>query len=243
MIGIYKITNLINGKVYIGQSIDIIRRWRSHRTSYQTEDKVLYRAMRKYGLENFSFEVIEECDREMLSERELYWIKKYDSYNNGYNATLLTVGGGHPVKLSEEQVDQIIFLLKNSELTQRQIAKNFNVGEDTISEINQGRTRLRTEIEYPIRKIIIGQNKICPQCGGKKYKTSNLCQECSKKSQQIGKPTRAELKELIRNKTFTEIGKMYGVSDNAVKKWCITRNLPSRKKDIKAYTDEEWDKI
>ena len=61
--------------------------------------------MRKYGLENFTFEVLEECDAAALNERELYWIRKYDSYNNGYNATLLASLSGHKVKLTEEDVD------------------------------------------------------------------------------------------------------------------------------------------
>ena len=66
MIGIYKITNKINGKCYIGQSINIKQRWKGHRKDafwlngpdYQYP---LYKAIRKYGIENFSFEVIEEC--------------------------------------------------------------------------------------------------------------------------------------------------------------------------------------
>ena len=53
-------------------------------------------------------------------------------------------------------------------------------------------------------------------------------------------PSREELKFLIRNKTFVEIGKMYNVSDNSVKKWCDKYNLPRLKKEIKSYSDEEW---
>lgn len=97
--GIYKIKNLINGKVYIGQSVDIYKRWGDHKSMAIAEkykigyDYPLYRAFRKYGLENFSFEVIEECDREELNEREMYYIESYRSYikyedSNGYNQTL-----------------------------------------------------------------------------------------------------------------------------------------------------------
>lgn len=239
MIGIYKITNTINGKCYIGQSIDIVRRWRQHRTDYQTEEKVLYRAIRKYGLENFSFEVLEECEVTALNERELFWINEYDSYNNGYNATLLTSVSGHPVKLLEQQVDEIISDLKDSPLSQREIAKRYGVGEDTISEINQGKTRLRIGIEYPIRKV----KNICPQCGGRKVNSATICLDCFRKNQRMDRPDREHLKNLIREKSFVEIGKMYNVTDNAIKKWCITYNLPSKKKDIKMYTDEQWEQI
>lgn len=101
MIGIYKITNKINGKLYIGFSNNIERRFREHKyrgTQYEKNpewDKPLYRAMRKYGIENFSFEIIEECTIETADEREIYWINYYDSYNRGYNAT---TGGSNPTK-------------------------------------------------------------------------------------------------------------------------------------------------
>ena len=67
------------------------------------------------------------------------------------------------------------------------------------------------------------------------------CRECSDKNRVTEKPiTREELKQLIRFKPFTEIGKLYNVSDNAIRKWCAGYNLPTKKKDIKAYSDEEW---
>ena len=71
MIGIYKWENLINGKIYIGQSINISQRKHDHElrafSHYETNkewNKALYCAMRKYGLENFSFEVLEECTQD-----------------------------------------------------------------------------------------------------------------------------------------------------------------------------------
>lgn len=94
IVGIYKITNLINQKVYVGLSRNCQRRWYDHRSksksSPKEEDlrKPLYLAMRKYGLENFSFEIIEVCEESLLSDREVFWIDKLDSYRNGYNATL-----------------------------------------------------------------------------------------------------------------------------------------------------------
>jgi group I intron endonuclease len=73
MTGIYKITNKINGKFYIGQSVDIERRFMEHKTPHGTITSIKL-AMRKYGKENFLFEVIEECSEEDLDEREMYWI-------------------------------------------------------------------------------------------------------------------------------------------------------------------------
>lgn len=83
---IYKITNLINNKVYIGQtSRTIATRWSQHKNSSLTVDTHLYRAMRKYGIENFIIEPIEETV--LLNEREIYWISYYNSFEKGYNMT------------------------------------------------------------------------------------------------------------------------------------------------------------
>ena len=99
--GIYKITNKLNNKCYIGKSSNIEERWKYHKWRYQEKghpeyDKPLYRAFRKYGIENFSFEIIEELeDYSTSDEREKYWIQYYDCYGNnkGYNATIGGDGG------------------------------------------------------------------------------------------------------------------------------------------------------
>lgn len=89
---IYKITNLINGTLYIGKTVDTIKeRWNQHKSESckeRAKNRPLYRAINKYGIENFTIEVIEEVDIKELSKREIYWIGYYDTYNNGYNATL-----------------------------------------------------------------------------------------------------------------------------------------------------------
>lgn len=87
--GIYKITNLINNKVYIGKSINIKERWHYHQSPchWENSSKILYKAFKKYGIENFTFEVIEYIDKQLLNERETFWISYYNSYKNGYNQT------------------------------------------------------------------------------------------------------------------------------------------------------------
>ena len=107
--GIYCIQNNINGKRYIGLSKHCMKRWYDHynksTNSNKKDDleKPLYKAMKKYGRDNFSFSIIEECDESQLRDKEIYWIAYYDSYNKGYNATL---GGDKPgentVHLGEE---------------------------------------------------------------------------------------------------------------------------------------------
>lgn len=91
--GIYKITNLVNGKSYIGLSTNIVARWSQHRSHYKKGDTILYKAMIKYGLENFIFEILENCQKYELGEKEKFYIRKYRTYVgfedcNGYNMTL-----------------------------------------------------------------------------------------------------------------------------------------------------------
>ena len=92
MIGIYKITNKINNQCYIGQSLNIEKRWNNHKVastnpSDSSYNYPLYRAFRKYGIDNFTFEILEECEQKFLNDREEYWINYFDSYKNGYNQT------------------------------------------------------------------------------------------------------------------------------------------------------------
>lgn len=90
--GIYKIENLINHKIYIGQSKNIELRWKHHLWEAQNDKQVQYnysihKAFRKYGIDNFSFDIIELCEPDKLNEKEQYYISFYDSYNKGYNET------------------------------------------------------------------------------------------------------------------------------------------------------------
>lgn len=92
---IYKVTNLINGKVYIGQTINFPKRKIKHlsdvKLNKENDTSVFHRAIRKYGEENFSWEILEEISSEELDNREKYWIHFFDSYiehNKGYNMTL-----------------------------------------------------------------------------------------------------------------------------------------------------------
>lgn len=108
MIGIYKITNKLNGKAYIGQSVNIERRFKEHCSK---TGLVIEAAIAKYGTDNFTFEVLEECPKELLNEREVYYIELFDTYNNGYNCH---IGGNsfsgeknNNAKLTEADVYEI----------------------------------------------------------------------------------------------------------------------------------------
>ena len=89
--GIYKITNIENGMCYIGQSVDLAERLRQHIKRGVGAEPVtrnkLYPAMFAIGPENFTFEIVEECDSSKLNDREKYWIEYCKSKEFGYNAT------------------------------------------------------------------------------------------------------------------------------------------------------------
>jgi hypothetical protein len=90
--GIYKITNVETGECYIGQATNTASRWIDHAKCGLGIDtpanNKLYKAMQEYGLWSFSWELLEECPREQLNEKEKYYIGLYDSYNFGYNSTI-----------------------------------------------------------------------------------------------------------------------------------------------------------
>lgn len=102
IIGIYSITNRVNGKKYIGQSWDIPRRWRAHKST--GHNRYLDRAYKKYGFDNFEFEILEEYTSEnatqnILDEREIFYINKYNSTNYEYGYNLRE--GGNSGKMSD----------------------------------------------------------------------------------------------------------------------------------------------
>lgn len=121
--GIYKIENLINNKCYIGKSSDIEKRWQYHKNRMNDSrefNKPLYKAFRKYGIDNFSFEIIEPLEENYdicSNERERYWIKYYNSYGNtGYNATHGGDGGQTVLdprkKYGKLTTEEVIYLRK-----------------------------------------------------------------------------------------------------------------------------------
>ena len=115
---IYKITNTQNGKSYIGKTVFTLeRRFQEHKNDSQKEknsNRPLYRALHKYGIQNFTCECIEEVDNTLLSEREQYWIKYFGTYHNGYNATM---GGDGGQKIDYDKVVEVYQKTRNQNET------------------------------------------------------------------------------------------------------------------------------
>ena len=162
MKAIYKITDIINNKIYIGQSSNPQHRWIAHKSHARTGEGIgtsaLYDAMRAHGEENFIFEIIGWY--EDYNEKEKYYIKLYNSVvPNGYN---LTEGGEEPPHkygeehhnstYSQEVIDNIIDDLLSHKYTQKEIAEKYNVNQQLTTSINRGITHRRQGIQYPIIK-------------------------------------------------------------------------------------------
>ena len=141
---IYQITNDVNGKIYIGKTeFPIERRFKEHckdRNRRNMENRPLYRAMNKYGIEHFHIELLEETDNP--EEREMYWIKEKNSYGkNGYNATL---GGDGKRYIDYDLVVEHYNKIQNM----AEVARIMQIDRATVSTIlkQKGIETLRGEI-------------------------------------------------------------------------------------------------
>ena len=149
---IYKITNTINGKSYIGQTIQNVKeRFYQHcatKCSKAVSNKAIHRAIKKYGKSNFTVEVIEEIDSANLNDRERYWIKCYNSYNNGYNSTKGGQDGCKPFK--DLDVESIIKEY-NTGKSLRTLGTIFKVDKQTIKDLLiRHNVELRTTRTYKL---------------------------------------------------------------------------------------------
>ena len=141
---IYKIINDINATVYVGKTeFSIEKRFKQHcldAFKNRNEKRPLYSAMRKYGVEHFRAELIEETDN--ANEREIYWIDKLNSYQQGYNATK----GGDGKKYLD--YDLIVATYKESKNI-RETSRKLNVSVDSIEAVLQE----RKEKIYSLREV------------------------------------------------------------------------------------------
>lgn len=156
-IGIYKIENLINGKVYIGQSVNIEERYKAHLRASQPEKYSvkekdfsipIHRAMAKYGVDNFKLSILKTCLKEELDEYEIYYIKYFKSMNKKYGYNISPGGQKHvggirenhsQAKLTEKDVKKIKKMLEEN-IPVKDIESSFpKISKSTISMINHGK--------------------------------------------------------------------------------------------------------
>ena len=240
MIGIYKIT--VNDKIYIGQSNDILERWRQHlNNSFRHVDRPLYQDMNNYGLENVQFSILELCPSELLNEREEYYNRLYQAYEKGYNQSR----SYNTNSLTIEEGNKIInSIINEKDKTLRQIAYENNTTISVVKAISRGDTHKQANLIYPLR----GNNWsfYCEKCGEKISSGHKYCKSCAaqirgeKQRKGYKKPAKEELQLLVYDNTFTDIGKRFNVNRSTISKWLQAYNLPYTKKEIHNYTKEEW---
>jgi len=146
MIGIYKIENKLNGKIYIGQSNNIERRFKEHQTKGASSRIPVDIAIQKYGKDNFTYEVIEETSIENLNTAEQFWIKKYNSVEQGYNCSeggdqqSIGINNGR-AKLTEQDIIKIRQAYNNHE-RQKDVYKEYEniISFGNFQSIWQGRS-------------------------------------------------------------------------------------------------------
>ena len=128
---IYKITNKVNGKSYIGQTRYTIEfRWRQH--LHKKDNTYFHNAIKKYGVDNFIVEKLEECNIEDLNEKEIYYIAKYNTFKDGYN---LTIGGdGNRTLLLDDKYEEISSLYLSG-FSSNKIATLYKVDKASIVKI------------------------------------------------------------------------------------------------------------
>lgn len=171
--GIYKITNTINGKSYIGQSIYLKKRIRRH-LSYKCykDNLALYKAFDKYGIDKFTIEILETIDTEKcddikyeLDKLEIFYIKKYNSYISGYNQTLGGDAGIAGYKFTNEQRNKVS---KHSKLCAHNFYKPVY-----LKSIISGNIKMYISESYAAKDLNCSHSQISKVCNRKQYIVNN----------------------------------------------------------------------
>lgn len=210
----------------------------SNNVNNHSYDYPLMRAFRKYGVDNFKFEIIEECEVEELNQREIYWIDYFDTFFHGYNQTL---GGDTTARQPKENVIGVISDLTNTDMLHKDIAIKWGMSTEMVQGINTGRY-WKHNIDYPIQKRkrkrqLAKTLYYCKECGKEISRRTKLCFDCHESLQKASskRPDRETLiSDLYDNKgNFTKVGQKYCVSDSSVRKWCVGYGIPSKSSDYK----------
>jgi len=165
MIGIYKITNP-KGKIYIGQSVNIEKRWNRYKNLIPKDcigQPLIYRSLIKYGVKNHIFEIIELCNKEELNKLESYYIVLYNSFNSkcGLN---LTSGGTNYLfsdisrrKMSIAQKNKIVSKETREKLSAARIGKTYSAS--TIKKMSDAHKNISKETRLKMSAAQIGKTR------------------------------------------------------------------------------------
>lgn len=237
--GIYKIKNIITEKVYVGSAIDIDKRWRKHKQMINEGNHhsiKLQNSMNKHGISKFIFEIIEECEKELLIEREQYWINVLDSYNNGYNSRPIAHSNlGIKLPISEETKRKIGLKSKgrkHTEETRKKIKEKRKLQiftEETrkkLSKIHSDK-KWSEESKEKMRKSMKGKSPINKGktyeelYGKEKAEELKMKRRITASNKKLTEESRGKINKNKKGKTYEEI---YGEEKAKEIKMRISRN-------------------
>lgn len=237
--GIYKIINNLNNKVYVGSAIDIDTRWCKHKKMLHESthhSKKLQNSYNKYGINNFTYEIIELCEKHFLLEREQYWIESFDSYKNGYNSRPIANSNlGLKLPISDETRKKIGLKSKGRKHTEdtkekiREKRKLQIFSDETrkkLSDINRGK-QFSEETKEKIRNSMKGKPPINKGktyeelYGVEKAKELKEKKRLSNLGRKHSDETKKKLSEINKGKSYEEI---YGVNKANEVKVKISKN-------------------
>lgn len=211
MTGIYKITKKENGKCYIGQSNDCERRFKEHQTKGVSSRIPVDIAIQKYGKDAFTYEIIETCSIEELNQKEQYWIKYYNSIEEGYNCSeggnqqSIGTNNGRS-KLTEEDVIEIRNAYKNH-LKQKDVYEKYKniISFGYFQNLWQGRswTHIMPEVfTEENKKYYIYQNSDGENGASAKFSDEEVIQIRKRYVNESAKEIYEDYKDRVSYQTF-----------------------------------------
>lgn len=239
--GIYVVTNLKNNYQYVGQSVDIQKRFTSHHLcDYNNPknccyDTKFYQALRKYGLDAFKVEIVEECNREELNQKEIIWITKLNSFHNGYNSTEGGTTRSEHIHSAETEEKRRLTREKNKSLMSEnhprakltndevmQIRQRYIDGE-SVTTIYQNYTHIYGN-QATFKRIVLGETyKTVGNIPTKEQITNNQKlnkQEIDKKRVRRLTPEEVRTIRAMYNTgkySYSSIAQQFGISDGTVR--------------------------
>mgnify|MGYP002507802090 CR=1 FL=1 len=206
---IYRIKNKINNKMYVGQTKNsVARRWTEHKRDAKNPKYAgfyIHRAIKKYGVENFEVDILEEAPCDLLNEREVYWINYYDTFKHGYN---LTSGGGQNIEVSDATKEKhrynVIHGITGHAHLPRELVYTKEVREK-MSKANKGR-KLTDEQRRKLSESLKGKTPSAET--REKLRQSNLGNKLTQEAKdKISKKQKERLKDKTNHNFYQKYGR------------------------------------
>lgn len=218
MIGIYKITSP-SGKVYVGQSVDVQERFAQYRGGHCKNQPKIFRSLNKYGIDNHTFEIIEECLEVQLNDKEIHWIAYYNSVNEGLNCQHGGLNGRHSEETKKKMSEWQMGIKKKPESIKKSANghRGMKFTDDALKRMSEAQ-KGRTHSDETKKKM--SENAAARSRKGKTFeeiygvdKANDLKNRISKssskslKGRQFSDEHKEKLGKIRRGKTYVE---MYG---------------------------------